>query len=241
MENDDGFKVELSSKPMQFNGMAKIPAGEMPYDININGFGKIQGDFKCDSLHANGLLSAKGKLEVRGDLQVDGLFKCNDSLKVTNNVNFGGMGKINSNVTINGELNAEGAFKCKADVFVTEKAMFAGSAKINGNFTSQDNLTIKGRASIYGNIVGKNITISRTEDVKSFFNRKSRIYGNLAAQKDIIIDDIKVEGDIQGQNVNIGENSIIYGKIFYVDELNIDKDAYLENDPIQISLEELHH
>ena len=241
MENDDGFKVELTSKPMKFDGMAKIPAGEMPYDILINGFGKIQGNFTCDSLHANGLLKANGNLKVRGNLHVDGLFKCSGFLKVSDDVSFGGMGKIGADVNIQGKLKAEGAFKCKAGVHVTEKAEFAGSTKINGNFTSQEEVIIKGRASIIGNIIGENITISRSNEVKTFFNRKSKIRGNLAAQKDVVINDIKVDGDIQAQNVSIGENSIIYGKIFYVDELNIDKDAYLYHDPIQISLEDLHH
>ena len=81
--------MELSSTPMQFDGLAKIPEGKMPYDIIINGLGKIQGNFICDSLHANGFLKANGNLEVRGNLHVDGLFKCRGNLKVSDYVSFG--------------------------------------------------------------------------------------------------------------------------------------------------------
>ena len=238
MSNEE-FSADFEPRVMQFDGLAKIPAGKIPQDIKINGFGKIDGDFECDSLHTEGLLRSKGNLVLHGDFKCEGAFFCKGNLKCEQDVHIEGATTIRESVNVKGSLHIEGAFKCKDRILAIKSALFEGSTKVKGDLSSHGSIKIYGRGKILGNIVGENVIIEKSNNVKLPFSKRSLITGDIAVKENVSVNNIKVLGEIQGRNVHIGENSEIQGNVFYVDEIKISSDALLMHEPVKISAEQL--
>ena len=238
MSNEE-FSADFEPQVMQFDGLAKIPAGKILQDIKISGLGKIDGDFECDSLSAEGLLRAKGDLVINGDFKCEGAFTCKGKLKCEQDVHIEGATKISKSINVDGSIHIEGAFKCKDQVRAIAGASFAGTTTVKGDLLSHGTIKILGRGKISGNIVGENVIIKKSYDVKTPFSKRSLIMGDIAVKEKVSVDNIKVLGEIQGRIVNIGDNSEIQGNVFYVDEINISPEALLIHEPVKISVEQL--
>jgi len=237
--SDEEFSADFEPRVMQFDGLAKIPAGKILQDIKINGFGKIDGDFECDSLHTEGLLQSKGNLVLHGDFKCEGAFFCKGKLKCEQDVHIEGATTIRESVNVKGSLHIEGAFKCKDRIRAIKSALFEGSTKVKGDLSSHGSIKIYGRGKILGNVVGENVIIEKSNNVKLPFSKRSLITGDIAVKENVSINNIKVLGEIQGRNVHIGENSEIQGNVFYVDQIDISSDAQLIHEPVKISAEQL--
>jgi cytoskeletal protein CcmA (bactofilin family) len=238
MSNEE-FSADFEPRVMQFDGLAKIPAGKILQDIKISGFGRIDGDFECDGLHTEGLLRSKGNLVIHGDFKCEGAFTCKGKLKCDQDVHIEGATSFREGVYVKGALHIEGAFKCRDNIRAIKSALFAGSTKVKGDLSSHGTIKIFGRGRIYGNVVGENVIIEKSDKVKLPFSRRSLITGDIAVKGNITIDNIKVIGEIQGRNVHIGENSEIQGNVFYVDEIDISSGALLMHEPVKISADQL--
>ncbi len=238
MSNEE-FSADFEPRVMQFEGFAKIPAGKILQDIKISGFGKIGGNFECDSLHTEGLLRSKGNLVINGDFKCEGAFTCKGKLKCEQDVHIEGATSIRESVNVKGSIHIEGAFKCKDHLRAIKGALFAGSTKVKGDLSSRGTIKILGRGKISGNVVGENVIIKKSDNVKLPFSKRSIIAGDIAVKEKVSVNHIKVLGEIQGRNVHIGENSEIQGNVFYVDEIEISPDAQLIHEPVKISAEQL--
>ena len=238
MSNEE-FSVDFKPRVMQFEGLARIPAGKILQDIKISGFGRIDGDFECDSLHTEGLLRSKGNLVLHGDFKCEGAFTCKGKLKCEQDVHIEGATSIREGVNVKGSIHIEGAFKCKDHLRAIEGASFAGSTKVKGDLSSHGTIKIYGRGKISGNIVGENVIIEKSDNVKIPFSKRSLITGDIAVKEKVSVNNIKVLGEIQGRIVHIGEKSEIQGNVFYVDEIDISSDAILMHEPVKISAEQL--
>ena len=238
MSNEE-FSADFETRVMQFDGIAKIPAGKILQDIKINGFGRIDGNFECDSLHTEGLLRSKGNLVIHGDFKCEGAFTCKGKLKCEQDVHIEGATSIRESVNVKGSIHIEGAFKCKDHLRAIEGAFFAGSTTVKGDLLSRGTIKILGRGKISGNVVGENVIIKKSNDVNILFSKRSLITGDIAVKEKVSVDNIKVLGEIQGRNITIGENSEIHGNVFYVDEINISSNAHLLHEPVKISTEQL--
>ena len=237
--NNEEFSVDFEPQVMQFDGLAKIPAGKILQDIKINGLGNIGGNFECDGLHTEGFLRAKGNLVLHGDFKCEGAFTCKGKLKCDQDVHIEGATSIRESVKVNGSLHNEGAFKCKDHLRAINGAFFAGAATVKGDLSSHGTIKILGRGKILGNIVGENVIIAISDKVKLPFSKRSLVTGDIAVKEKVSIDNIKVLGEIQGKIIQIGENSEIQGNVFYVDEVEISSDAHLLHEPVKISAEQL--
>jgi len=111
--SDEEFIADFKPRVMQFEGLARIPAGKILQDIKISGLGRIDGNFECDSLHAEGLLLSKGNLVLHGDFKCEGAFKCKGNLKCNQDVHIEGATRIRESVNVKGSIHIEGTFKCK--------------------------------------------------------------------------------------------------------------------------------
>ena len=238
MDNEE-FSADFETRVMKFDGLARIPAGKILQDIKINGFGRIDGDFECDSLHTEGLLRSKGDLVLHGDFKCEGAFTCKGKLKCEQDVHIEGATRIRKSVNVKGSLHIEGAFKCKDHIHVIEGAIFEGMTTVKGDLSSHGTIKILGRGKISGNVVGENVIIEKSENVKLPFSKRSLITGDIAVKEKVSIDNIKVLGEIQGKIVHIGENSEIQGNVFYVDEIDITPSAQLMHEPVKITAEQL--
>jgi len=184
MSNEE-FSVDFEPRVMQFDGLAKIPAGKILQDIKINGFGRIDGDFECDSLHTEGLLKSKGNLILHGDFKCEGAFSCKGKLKCEQDVHIEGATSIRESVNVKGSLHVEGAFKCKDHIRADKSALFAGSIKVKGDLSSHGTIKIYGRGKILGNVVGENVIIEKCDDVKLPFSKRSLITGDIAVKENV--------------------------------------------------------
>jgi len=238
MSNEE-FSADFEPRVMQFDGFAKIPAGKILQDIKISGFGNIGGNFECDSLHTEGFLRAKGNLVLHGDFKCEGAFTCKGKLKCDQDVHIEGATSIRESVKVNGSIHIEGAFKCKDHLRAVKGALFAGSTTVKGDLSSHGTIKILGRGKISGNIVGENVIIKKSDNVKLPFSKRSLVMGDIAVKENVSINNIKVLGEIQGRNVHIGENSEIHDNVFYVDEIEISSDAQLVHEPVKISADQL--
>jgi cytoskeletal protein CcmA (bactofilin family) len=211
-ENND-FEVDLEPEAWEVSGYTKFPAGKFLQDINVNGYGLMEGNFECDSIHINGLLRAKSALLLHGDLNSAGSFHGRGPFISEGSVNIAGTAKFHDRMKVEGSFVLDGKWKAKNDVAVGDSCKASGLVKIKGNLVVGGNLTIKGRAVIKGQITGKNVKIRPADHGFSLFPLKSKIYGNVLAKGQVELEKCIVFGDITAKEVVQGKNCDVRGKI----------------------------
>ncbi|MFX0029532.1 MAG: hypothetical protein ACFE8B_10000 [Candidatus Hermodarchaeota archaeon] len=218
-------------------GSAKISGGKLNKSLRISGSGGINGDLECNELTSSGTLKGSGNLTVHGDVSSSGSFNIAGFLYGDGSVDFSGSAQIGNLIRVQGALVTSGSFKAGHFVTVDEGVELSGSSDINGNLSAQKTIKIDGTTKIEGNAVAENILLGASEGGKK--KQHYRIHGSVLAKKTVDVNRTLVEGDIKGKDVTIGRGSEIYGTVYYVDKIEIDKKAKLANEPVQITLEEL--
>ena len=219
------------------SGSAKISGGKLNKSLRISGSGGINGDLECNELTSSGTLKGSGNLTVHGDVSSSGSFNIAGFLYGDGSVDFSGSAQIGNLIRVQGALVASGSFKAGHFVTVDEGIELSGSSDINGNLSAQKTLKIDGTAKIEGNAVAENILLGATEPTKK--KQLYRIHGSVLGKNTVDVIRTLVGGDIKGKDVKIGRGSEIYGNVYYVDKIEVDKKAKLANKPVQITLEDL--
>jgi cytoskeletal protein CcmA (bactofilin family) len=219
------------------SGSAKISGGKLNKSLRLSGSGGINGDLECNELTSSGTLKGSGNLTVHGDVSSSGSFNIAGFLYGDGSMDFSGSAQIGNLIRVQGALVASGSFKAGHFVTVDEGIELSGSSDINGNLSAQKTLKIDGTTKIEGNAVAENILFGTSEATKK--KQHYRIHGSVLAKNTVDVNRTLVGGDIKGKNVTIGRGSEIYGNVYYVDKIEVDKKAKLANEPVQITFEEL--
>ncbi|GAI68605.1 unnamed protein product, partial [marine sediment metagenome] len=100
-----------------------------------------------------------------------------------------------------------------------------------------ETIEIDGSITVRGDITGNNLFIGR----QTYFGGKERVkhpykvFGNILSTNDVELINTFVQGDVKGRNVKIGRRTEITGKVYYVDNIEVDDKATLAHIPIQIT------
>ncbi|MFX1313248.1 MAG: hypothetical protein ACFFHD_11635 [Promethearchaeota archaeon] len=223
-------------KHISVSGAAKISGGTVNKSIRLSGSGKINGDLECNGLTSSGTLEGSGNITVHGDISSSGTFNVAGFLYGDESADFAGSTQVGNIVTIQGSLIASGTFIGGNFVRGDQEVTLSGSSEINGNLSSEKSININGTTEIEGNVVAEDVIIGNLEKVKK---QHYRIHGSIIAKNDVNIIRTRVGRDIKGRNVKIGQGSEIFGNVYYVENIEINGKAKLENEPNQIKSEEL--
>ncbi|MCG3215265.1 MAG: hypothetical protein KAS63_00965 [Candidatus Heimdallarchaeota archaeon] len=232
----------ISDDSLTVAGSARITGGEIAKDIRIAGSGKISSDVVCNQLKSAGSLKSAGNITAHGDVKCAGSFKCGGFLHGDKDAHFSGSAKISGETLLKGRLSASGSFSCLNNVQADNGARFSGGTNIGGNLISLGQIEVAGKIKTEGNIVGENVYINKDKDIyrlqlKSL--KPSTVRGSVFGSSDVNIVNTNVMKNVKGLNVRIGPYVRVEGKVYYVDNIEIDKKARLTKEPIQISREEL--
>ncbi|MFX1601211.1 MAG: hypothetical protein ACFFB6_11500 [Promethearchaeota archaeon] len=218
-------------------GSAKISGGKTNKSIRISGSGKINGDLECNGLTSSGALTGSGNFTSHGDISSSGSFNIAGFLYGDESADFSGSTKIGNLVNIQGSLIASGSFKAGHFVRGEQGIRLSGSSDINGNLSSQKSINIDGSTYIEGNVVGEDVLFGVSENIRK--RQHYKIHGSILAKNKVDIIRTDVEGDIKARDITIGKGSEVIGNVYFVDKIEVDKKAKLNNEPIQISVDEL--
>jgi len=232
----------VTDKSMTVAGSSRIAGGAVLKDIRIAGSGKIGDDVECKNLKSAGSLRALGSITAHGDVGCAGSFKCEGFLQADKDAKFSGSAKIEGEVIVHGRLTAAGSYSSGGQTQAERGAKFSGSAKVHGNLLSQGLIDAAGRVVVEGDLVGEDILINKYRYTQGHKGRKiklSVVQNNVFGTGEVYLGSTRVEGDVKGLKVVIGPYSKIEGTIYYVDTIEVNNRAKIENEPVQIKREDL--
>ena len=232
----------VTDKSMTVAGSSRIAGGAVLKDIRIAGSGKIGDDVECNNLKSAGSLKSYGNILAHGDIGCAGSFKCEGSVHGNKDAKFSGSAKIQGEVFVQGRLTAAGSYSSDGQTQAERGIKFSGSAKIYGNLLSQGLVDIAGRTVVDGNLVGEDVLINKHRYTQGYRMKKlksSVIHNSVFGTGEVYLGNTRVEGDVKGLNVTIGPYSKVEGTIYYVEHIEVDNRAKIENEPVQIKREDL--
>ncbi len=234
----------LTKDTVTVAGSAKITGGKVMRNIRISGSGIIDGDIECNDLKCSGSVKSQGSIIAHGEIKCSGSFKSEGFVHGDKNASFSGSAKIGNELVIQGSLSASGSYKTEGNTQAKQGVSIKGSSHIYGSILSQDTIKIGGKSNIEKDIVCENLVVEGRRTVfESWFFRKQKklvhVYGNVVAQNEIDVQDIAVERDVKGRVIKLGPNTMIYGTVYYVEDLFLSDGVKLENEPVKIDLQDL--
>jgi cytoskeletal protein CcmA (bactofilin family) len=138
---------------------------------------------------------------------------------------------------IKGELRSAGSIRIGDKLEALKGIRTAGSMRVEGDVFSQGRIDIEGSARIEGNIKGNDIFIGISlGKSKKTVKDRFKVYGSIFATNTVDINGTNVEGDVRGRNVRIGRGTEISGAVFYIDSIEVHRQATVANEPIQIEV-----
>ena len=234
----------LTKDTVTVAGSAKLTGGKVMRNIRIAGSGNIDGDIECNDLKCSGAVKSQGSVIAHGEIKCAGSFKSESFVHGDKNASFSGTTKIGDELVIQGQLTASGSYKTEGNTQAKQGVSISGYSHINGSILSQNTVKIGGKSNIEKDIICENLIVEGRRTVfESWFFRKQkklvRVYGNIVAQNEIDVQDIEVENDVKGRVIKLGPNTMIYGTVFYVEDLFLSDGVKLENEPVKIDLQDL--
>ncbi len=258
------FKVSGSGTITVNNAIIRISgSGKLLEDeLHISGSGKIQGSLKLKSLNISGSFSCEGDLEVE-EIHVSGSGYISGILKAGELYSSGSF-RVDKECLVRRKIKSSGSFKAKKEIkastlqisgsissldIIGEVIEIYGSIHALGNVTCKSFfLRLYGNSSISGTLRANEIDIRRAERGQKGFIIKllgieiMRI-GDLSRG---MLDVDRIEGDkiylehvvcneICGNEVYIGPECRVKGKVYYRDKITVDPSAYLANPPERLS------
>jgi len=226
---------------MKISGSGRLSAGKINEELYTSGSTRIEGDFECNGFRSSGSFRGSGDLTVHGDLKSSGSFRLVGSIHGDGDVRSSGSARVDGEISIKGKLESSGSLRVGKKIEALQGIKFTGSSNVKGSLFSERSIQITGSTTIYGDIDGSTIYIQvgRVLGGRSAFKHPVKVYGNIFGRKSVKLVRTLVEGDVKGRDVIVGRNTEILGKIYYVDNLEINENSKLNHDPIQISAEEL--
>ena len=234
----------LTKDTVTVAGSAKLTGGKVMRNIRIAGSGNIDGDIECNDLKCSGSVKSQGNIVAHGEIKCSGSFKSESYVYGDKNATFSGSAKIGDELVIQGMLSASGSYKTEGNTQAKQGVSISGSSHIYGSILSQNTVKIGGKSNIEKDIVCENLIIEGRRTVfESWFFRKQKklvhVYGSIVAQNEIDIQDIAVEKDIKGRVIKLGPNTMIYGTVYYVEDLFLSDGVKLEKEPVKIDIQDL--
>lgn len=225
---------------MKISGSGKLSEGKINDKLSVSGSARIEGNFECDGFRSSGSLRGSGDLVVHGDVRSSGSFRIIGSLFGDGNAKSSGSMSVGGQLSVKGTIVSSGSLKAGNKVEALEGIRFSGSSRIQGDLLSQKDINVNGSTTIDGNIKGDNIFIGKDQMLhKKVFKQPYKVQGNIYAENQLDIIGAYVVGDVRGRNVKIGRKTEILGAVYYIDSIEVHKQATLANDPIQIKVDEI--
>jgi len=231
----------VSSDTMKFSGAARLPGGVVPRFVRVSGACKIKDDIEVNGIHCSGLLRSAGSIISHGDIHVSGAFRAKRDVSAEGKVNVSGMARVKGEFSSTGAITVSGAMRALGSITGKEGIKVSGRARTDGNLHSDRNVEVKGSVIVSGNVVADNIKFTAANDFRRFLRGlwRSKVEGDVLGKGEVLVDNIHVYGNLRGRVVKIGFNSRIDGYVYYVDDLIIDNDVVLKNQPIKVSAHDL--
>ncbi|MFX1346495.1 MAG: polymer-forming cytoskeletal protein, partial [Promethearchaeota archaeon] len=205
----------------------------------VSGSARIDGDFECNGFKSSGSLRSEGNLTIHGDFRSSGSFRLNGSLYGDGDARSSGSASVGGELLIKGTLRSSGSIRVRDKLEAIQGIRSSGSMRVQGDVFSQERIDIEGSVRIEGNIKGNDIFIGTSlRKAKRLVKDRFRVYGNIFATNTLDITGTKVEGDVRGRNVRIGRGAEISGAVFYIDSIEVHRQATVVNEPIQIEVKE---
>jgi cytoskeletal protein CcmA (bactofilin family) len=225
---------------MKISGSGRLSEGVINDKLSVSGSARIEGNFECDEFRSSGSLRGSADLVVHGDVRSSGSFRIIGSLFGDGNAKSSGSMSVGGQLSVKGTLVSSGSLKVGNKVEALEGIRFSGSSRIQGDLLSQKDINIDGSTTIGGNIKGDNVFIGRDQLLyKKGFKQPYKLQGNIFAEKQLDIIGTYVAGDVRGRDVKIGRKTEILGAVYYIDSIEVHKQATLTNDPIQITVDHI--
>jgi len=162
----------------------------------------------------------------------------NGSLYGDGNAKSSGLASVGGALLIKGALGSSGSLKVGNKLEALEGIRSSGSLRIQGDVFSQKRIDIEGSATIEGSIKGDEIFIGTSLiRVRRLIKQRYKVHGSIFATNKVDITGTYVAGDVRGRDVRIGGGTEILGTVYYIDSIEIHKQATLTNEPIQIEVE----
>ncbi len=234
----------LTQDTLTVSGSATIDGGKIMRDIRISGAGRITNPIECKSLKCSGAVKAFGNIIAHGEVKCSGSFKCDGNLYGDENATFSGSAKVTGEVVIQGNLTTSGAYRSGKNTQAVKGASLTGASTILGNLLSENSIKIGGKARIEKNILCESILIEgrRTVFESWFFRRQKKlvnVLGSIIAHKDVDIQDVNVRKNVKARTVKLGPNTLVEGKVFYVEDLFLSDSVKLQHEPEKITQDQL--
>jgi cytoskeletal protein CcmA (bactofilin family) len=226
---------------MRISGAGRLSGGKIDEELHTSGSTRISGNFECNGFKSSGSFRGSGNLIVHGDLSSSGSFRLGGSIYGDGDAGSSGSTRIGGELSILGYLKSSGSLRVGNHIKALEGIKFSGSSVVRGNVFSERGILLSGSTTIHGDVNGAviDIGVGRGLGSRGAFKHPVKIYGNVFASKSVNLVRALVQGDVKGRHVIIGRNSEILGKVYYVDDIQINERCRLNHDPIQISAEEL--
>ncbi len=215
--------------PVLVAGILRVSGDLSCERLGIAGSGHISGEVRVGGkVSINGKLDVGRALKSGGECTITGKCYCGGSVYSVGRMTIAGKLTLQDELVCGNQLKVLG--KVKAGVLeCTKDIVILGSVKVNGDMTAERISCPRGGDSIIkGDVKGKEIRIGwqRRDDfgelvtklVRSFMGISTepwfRVKGSIKGEL-IELDGVKVEGDIIGDSIKLGENVSVEGKIYY--------------------------
>lgn len=215
-----------NGRNLEINGVGKVVAGE--YDqVSINGVGKIQGDFKCESLEISGVGKLDNSIQV-GTLEVNGKAKVKGDC-TGEKLDVAGFATINGDVKCN-EMKISGLVTCRSvesDILICDGIIKAENTINSGEII----IDYSGKCSakeIYGEKIKIRMSPNRrqTSIVDKILIPKYGFQLELIEGDHIEIENVKAKV-VRGKNIIIGKGCNI-DRVEYHQDIQIHKESMVK-------------
>jgi cytoskeletal protein CcmA (bactofilin family) len=225
---------------MKISGSGRLSGGKIDDEIHISGSARIDGNFECNGLRSSGSLRGAGNLIVHGDIKSSGSFRVAGYVQGDGDARSSGSSRVGGGISIKGKLGSSGSISVGKSLEAQQGIIISGSAKIQEELLSQQSIVLEGSLTSNGDISGKDVFMgTHLTRSKKVFKHPFKIYGNIYATNKIDLTGAHVKGDVKGRDVRIGKGTEVLGTVYYVDNLETDKQSTLANEPVQIEEENL--
>ncbi|MFX1498904.1 MAG: hypothetical protein ACFFBH_15370 [Promethearchaeota archaeon] len=225
---------------MRISGSGTLSEGRINDELNASGSVKLKGNFECEGFHSSGSLRGEGNLIVHGEMDTSGSFRLMGALYGDSNYRSSGTTSIEGEIIVKGELENSGSLRVGNNLEAVQGIRISGSTHVKGGLKSKSLIKITGSSTIHGDVNGFDVSLGRKGLTKrSMYKHPNKVYGSVYGRDKINLINSLVEKDVKGRNVYIGPKTEVLGTVYYVDSIEVDDNAVLNNEPVQIKEEEL--
>lgn len=222
---------------MKFSGSGTLSKIKLDDTISSSGSLRMDGDIECLGFRSSGSARGEGNLIVHGDFRSSGSFNLHGALHGDGNARSSGSATITEGINIKKVLENSGSLRVGGGVEAIQGIRFSGSSRVDGELNSEETIEIDGSTTVKGSIKAKKVYIGTHTHMsgKKVTKHPYKVFGNIFATDDLELINTFVESDVRGRNVKIGKRTEIMGKVYYIDNIEVDPKAILTHEPIQIS------